>query len=776
MLRKKISLLLAVIIAAGAVSACSGTNGQNNNAVNDNPAVSSDSAGAENENSSQTDVNDDESNSASESQTSSTEDESFTSESIENSASQTDGNSSQGSSENTQGEGSGNTSAATEQSSRQSSAVNSQPGTGPASEESSAHVSNNSGQNSQESSQSKSSSESSGTKSQKNNTSKPSSSNKNNNSDKTNNSKNTNNSGNKNKTNNSSKTNNQNSTNKNTNKTNNTGKTNNQSNTNKTNNTSKTNNQSNTNKTNNTGKTNNQSNTNKTNNTGKTNNQSSTNKTNNTGKTNNQSSTNKTNNTGKTNNQSSTNKTNNTGKTNNQSSNNANVSVGDNNLYNSIFNLANKVQVKLTVSTSEMNKLQADYKKYKRFDSKSPIYRKASLTITVNGQSYSMNEVGIRLKGNMSLSPVYDKNGNLNLAHYKLSFNETFDKKEYYGSEAKVWASKAERKARKNRRFATLKKMDLKWNSCYDDTFVREIYAAKMFRDNGVIVQNIGLAQTVFNGNNYGVMKIYEPVDEIMLARFLPQSALGGDLYKCGWTTQPCNYVQNQVTYGVDDKDTGRKYNFNLKTNEKSSNHSSLKKLLSTLASRPDRYAFSSVIDTGYLAKFLAASYFAGDPDDIRNNYNNHYIYFRKDNGKAVFIPYDNDRTLGITYGYNPDGTGMTKPSPYSEMACGARQSQANPVINYGILGSKAFVKSEYTAALKRIADSGIMNVNNFNTYYNLAMNNYNSVVTPSVSFANQSQAFRFSLDGKYTSGDRRNMSFAVYSEKIMKTYHSYVR
>ena len=743
MLRKKISLLLAVIIAAGAVSACSGTNGQNNNAVNDNPSVSSDSAGAENEKSSQTDVNDDESNSASsasESQTSSTEDESFTSESIENSASQTDGNSSQGSSENTQGEGSGNTSAATEQSSRQSSAVNSQPGTGPASEESSAHVSNNSGQNSQESSQSKSSSESSGTKSQKNNTSKPSSSNKNNNSDKTNNS------GNKNKTNNSSKTNNQNSTNKNTNKTNNTGKTNNQSNTNKTNNTSKTNNQSNTNKTNNTGKTNNQS------------------------------STNKTNNTGKTNNQSSTNKTNNTGKTNNQSSNNANVSVGDNNLYNSIFNLANKVQVKLTVSTSEMNKLQADYKKYKRFDSKSPIYRKASLTITVNGQSYSMNEVGIRLKGNMSLSPVYDKNGNLNLAHYKLSFNETFDKKEYYGSEAKVWASKAERKARKNRRFATLKKMDLKWNSCYDDTFVREIYAAKMFRDNGVIVQNIGLAQTVFNGNNYGVMKIYEPVDEIMLARFLPQSALGGDLYKCGWTTQPCNYVQNQVTYGVDDKDTGRKYNFNLKTNEKSSNHSSLKKLLSTLASRPDRYAFSSVIDTGYLAKFLAASYFAGDPDDIRNNYNNHYIYFRKDNGKAVFIPYDNDRTLGITYGYNPDGTGMTKPSPYSEMACGARQSQANPVINYGILGSKAFVKSEYTAALKRIADSGIMNVNNFNTYYNLAMNNYNSVVTPSVSFANQSQAFRFSLDGKYTSGDRRNMSFAVYSEKIMKTYHSYVR
>ena len=449
-----------------------------------------------------------------------------------------------------------------------------------------------------------------------------------------------------------------------------------------------------------------------------------------------------------------------------------NNSVGDINLFNSLFNLANKITVQLDVPKTELDKLQNDYYTYERKNSKSPIYRKATLTVTVNGQHFKMEEVGIRLKGNMSLSPVYDERGNMNLSHYKLSFNETFDDKTYYGSEAKKWSSQEERNARKNRRFATLKKMDLKWNSCYDNTNIREIYASEMFKENGVLAQNIGLTQVIMNGTNFGVMRLYEPVDELFLEKRLPASALGGDLYKCGWTMKPCNYISNQVTYGVDDKDRGTKYNFNLKTNEKSSNHASLRNLLNVLATRNDKASFESVIDTDYLANFLAASYFAGDPDDIRNNYNNHYIYFRKDNGKAIFIPYDNDRTMGITFGYNPDGTGMTKQSPYSSIAAGARQTQANPVINYSILNGNAFLTNEYEAALKRIADSDILDVNRFNSVYELARNNYQGVVNPSVGFANQYFDFTFSLDGAYTSSDRSNISFAIFSEKILETYH----
>ena len=51
--------------------------------------------------------------------------------------------------------------------------------------------------------------------------------------------------------------------------------------------------------------------------------------------------------------------------------------------------------------------------------------------------------------------------------------------------------------------------------------------------------------------------------------------------------------------------------------------------------------------------KFEAVSYFLGNPDDLRNNYNNYYIYFNKSTGKMIFIPYDLDRCLGVTNGWD---------------------------------------------------------------------------------------------------------------------------
>ncbi len=443
--------------------------------------------------------------------------------------------------------------------------------------------------------------------------------------------------------------------------------------------------------------------------------------------------------------------------------------VGGKTLYEQLFDLNSTVQIALTVEQNEMDKLQQDYYQYKRIGSKSPIYRKATMTLTVNGVRHVMEEVGIRLKGNMSLSPVYDRNGQLNLSHYKLSFNETFDDPQYYGSDAKVWTSKAERKARKNRRLATLKELDIKWNISYDETFVREIYAADLSREQNILAQHIGLTQLQFNGENYGIMKIYEPVDETFLERNLPQAALGGDLYKCGWTMRPCNYVQGEVTYGVEDKDKGLKYNLNLRTNKETSDHAALKNLLKVLAGNPSQADFEKVVDADYFANFLAVSYFLGDPDDMRNNYNNHYIYFRKDTGKAIFIVYDNDRTLGVTYGYNPDGTGMTGQPPFYSQAAGAGGTQRNPLIRYAILNSNAYLKDKYTAALQRVKASSFWQETTFQTYYDKARRHYESGVTPSVSFANVEKVFRFSLDGKYPSGDRANMSFHDYVTRIMK-------
>ena len=449
--------------------------------------------------------------------------------------------------------------------------------------------------------------------------------------------------------------------------------------------------------------------------------------------------------------------------------------IGGEALYGRLFDLNNKVTVELQVDKSELDKLQSDYYKYERIGSKSPIYRKASLKVNVGGTVYTIDEVGIRLKGNMSLKPVYAEDGRLNLTHYKLSFNETFDDKDRYGAEAKAWTDEAARKARKNRRFATLKEMDIKWNQSYDETYIRELYAAELCREEGVLAQHINLSQLTFNGSNYGVVKIYETVDEIFLQKNLPESALGGDLYKCGWTFKPCNYVKNEVTYGVEDKEKGKKYNFNLKTNKKTSDHSSLKNLLQILSQNPTKTDLEKAVDMPYFAKFMAMSYFLGDPDDIRNNYNNHYVYFRKDNGKVIFIVYDNDRTLGVTYGYNPEGTGMTAQSPFSSIAAGAGGMQKNPLIKAAILNQNACLKTEYTAALKKIAASDRWNTDVFNRYYETACNHFASVVTPDIQFANVKKTFRFSLNGIYPSGEKANMSFSEYVTRIMKTYHTAV-
>ncbi len=269
--------------------------------------------------------------------------------------------------------------------------------------------------------------------------------------------------------------------------------------------------------------------------------------------------------------------------------------IGGIELYNELFRIENKVSVEISIDKSETDKLQADYLKYTGINEakKSEIYRKADLTVKVGNKSYTIDEVGIRMKGNQSLEPFYAQNGTPNICSFKLSFDETFDDKDEYGSSAKTWTDDKARKARKKRTFATLNEMDIKWNICYDNTNIREIYAAKLFESANVLVQKIGLSQLSINGNNYGLVKIYEPIDKNFLEKRLPESALGGDLYKCIWSD--CNNsgkhtgrwrgatYKTDNSYGVQDNSEGIKYNFNLKTNKKSSDNESLKKFLNVM-------------------------------------------------------------------------------------------------------------------------------------------------------------------------------------------------
>ena len=458
-----------------------------------------------------------------------------------------------------------------------------------------------------------------------------------------------------------------------------------------------------------------------------------------------------------------------------------NISTSDQEeIYEQLFDINNTISIQIEISDEELDKLQEDYEKYERMHSKSPIYRMADkVIISIGDEVYEINEVGIRLKGNTSRVPVYDEDtGKPNLSHYRLSFNETFDDETYYGEDAKVWASDEERQARKERKFATLKGMEVKWNKNYDDTHIRELYAYEVFRDMGVLAQQVNLCSLGLNGENYGVVNIYEPVDQIFIERNLPEEDWGGDLYKCAWTYKPANYVKSSVTYGVEDPDSGLSYNYDLKTNKKDSTFNTLSKLLEVMSNDDvSKEDFESVIDTDSLAKFLAASYFMGNPDDIRNNYNNHYVYFLKSSGKAIFIPYDYDRCLGITYGWNPDGTGMTYVSPYSEYAESNGTEQMNPIINAAVINDNAYCLDDYNAALKKIAGSDWLTEKKFEEYYEIVKQNYETVVTPSMEFENaENKMFKFGLDGEVVSNDSKNMSFEQYVKGILESYNAEIK
>lgn len=403
------------------------------------------------------------------------------------------------------------------------------------------------------------------------------------------------------------------------------------------------------------------------------------------------------------------------------------------NLYQKLFDLNNKVTIKLDITDEQLKLMQQDYK------ADNDTYRMCTMKVTIGSTTYTMNEVGVRIKGNTSRMDIYNGSNlnDRNLIHFRLSFKQTFDDADKYGSNAKVWASEADKKARKKRTFATLESLELKWNRGLDQTYIANAYVNMMFRDFGVYAQNTSLANVQFGGYNYGVYTMFEPVDEKFLTRYFGEGYDGGDLYKCQWglKNDGAGNDWSGATYTTDTLNSmnpeknGRTYIYELKTNKKKSpaaGQVSLKNLINTLDSNSSKQTFASVVDADNFVTYAAVAYFAGNPDDLKNNYNNHYVYFKND-GKAVIIPYDNDRCLGIT----TSNKQMFNYSPYAEESALQGGIRCTLYKN-SVIGRNSNYYNEYTAALKKVYESKWLDYNNYLKYYNIAKKNYSSVAVPS--------------------------------------------
>lgn len=450
-------------------------------------------------------------------------------------------------------------------------------------------------------------------------------------------------------------------------------------------------------------------------------------------------------------------------------------------LFTELFNINNKISLRLDMSDEALAKMQIDYEQYSQHGSKSPIYREATLYVTITTEenitySYKIEEVGVRMKGNTSRTAFYDeKEGIYNIIHLKLSFQETFDDPVYYGEYAKQWEETA-RKARKNRTFATLEKIDLRWNRCDDGTYLKEYFAYETYRQYGVLAPHTNLCSFDWAGIHMGVFTINEPVDKHFLEKNLPQEALGGDLYKVGWAGGNNGSFTSLNSIGIENEDTGEFYAFDLKTNKKTSTHASLTTLITKMNGQMTKEHFAQLVDLDNFLPFCAVSYLLGNPDDMRNNYNNFYLYFRADNGKAVFIPYDYDRCLGVTAHWNPTGDGVTSDNPFSTTLNADGTHQRNPLILHSVAAGGFYV-TEYAAILRQIADGEWFTLANFSYIYQIAANHYTNTARPGKQFYN-TEGLHLSFDLERTSdfSSQGNISIREYLEAKQRTLRFYLQ
>jgi hypothetical protein len=192
-------------------------------------------------------------------------------------------------------------------------------------------------------------------------------------------------------------------------------------------------------------------------------------------------------------------------------------------------------------------------------------------------------------------------------------------------------------------------------------------------------------------------------VDDIFIARHFQPANAKGDLYKAlypnqlllsemAWLNSSTNeYEFNPSMVGIENTEEFYHPVYDLKTNRRTSQHEQLMTLvkdLATLRRLPTQQerleALNRIVDIDRFLMYVAVSYLTGNPDDMRNNMNNTYIYFDSVTNKAYFIPYDLDWSLGLTW--DDDLTeSMYKKSPLSTRNS-FDQTIRNPLYWYTIL------------------------------------------------------------------------------------------
>jgi hypothetical protein len=400
------------------------------------------------------------------------------------------------------------------------------------------------------------------------------------------------------------------------------------------------------------------------------------------------------------------------------------------------------------------------------------VYFPADLTITSGDKTYSYPEVGVRMKGNNSRAEIVNSDGSFKAGaycHFKVSFKCTFDDTYYdlsaFSAFKHDWSSdSAGRSVRKKRNFAGMEKLDLKYlprnaatgSSAYQ-TYSQDIYCYDVFNKMNVQAPRSKWASVTLNDGKGSKVISYEAV-EAMDACFVKHhfpSDSGGDLYKCSTYAGASqgSYIKADLTrsgavaltsgndgkangarvangkIGVEDNYTDYHPNYQLKTNDdgENSDFSKMAALINTIddveTGKSNNSALEKVLDVQEFLQLEAVSYCLGNFDDQRNNYNNYFIYFRPSDGKAVYIPYDWDWSLGACLMID-----VTSWAPYHTKTS-HDSSSTNPLYwctifsNSSLTYSITSYRNTYATTIKALVNAGYLTYATYTSFVSALQN-----------------------------------------------------
>ena len=309
--------------------------------------------------------------------------------------------------------------------------------------------------------------------------------------------------------------------------------------------------------------------------------------------------------------------------------------------YDRFFNHENHKTLVISMTQNQATLLDQSMQTY--FDQfgnyKSDDYIMSTITYQDDFGTIEMQDVPFRTRGNLSRNRFLNDEGMLQLNHFKLKFNQQFTDITRDGF------------------LFGLEELDLKYNRNYDETYMNEFGALKLYEAYDVVAQRATLiyVEVHIDEDIYkvGIMTAFEPIDEWFIRRrFDAIDGQVGDLYKSLWQQfGPANLTNlREGSIGIKDVSINYRPAYDLKTNKNSSSHDALNLLIDVLANEDMTFKKAFVeanMDIQALSKMFAVSFLLGNPDDFRSMANNYYLYIDGVTETYHIIPYDLDHSLG---------------------------------------------------------------------------------------------------------------------------------